>query len=91
LGIAPYVEHILSSALVGYEKPRPEIFRMALDAAGGPAEAWMIGDSPTADYDGAEAAGISAILVHAEPGLRPRWATGLLDAAQMVVGSSPHL
>ncbi len=63
LGLDPLVKHCISSAVVGYEKPHPEVFRMALAAAGNPARVWMVGDNPVADVGGAEAVGLPAILV----------------------------
>lgn len=63
LGLAPHFDAVLTSAVVGYEKPHPEAFRLGLEAAGHPDEVWMIGDNPVADVAGAEAAGIRAILV----------------------------
>ena len=45
LGLRPFVEEVITSARVDYEKPNPAIFRLALDMAGDPAEAWMVGDN----------------------------------------------
>jgi putative hydrolase of the HAD superfamily len=71
LGLAPHIDAVLSSAAIGYEKPHPEAFRLAREAAGRPSELWMIGDNATADVAGAEAVGIPAILVRGqEPTLR---------------------
>jgi putative hydrolase of the HAD superfamily len=66
LGIAPYVDAVFTSALTGFEKPHPEAFRYALRAFGDPQHVWMVGDSPTADVQGAEALGLRAILVRGE-------------------------
>lgn len=52
------------SACVGYEKPHPEIFRLALELAGNPESAIMIGDNPIADVEGGRAAGMGVIQVH---------------------------
>jgi putative hydrolase of the HAD superfamily len=50
----------LDSAVVGVNKPAPEIFRMALDRLGIPAEgAWMVGDNFEADIRPAAALGLS--------------------------------
>ena len=54
---------MITSANIGYEKPHREIFQLALDIAGDPAAAWMVGDNVIADVMGAEAAGIKRILV----------------------------
>ncbi|HDP89396.1 MAG TPA: HAD family hydrolase [Thioalkalivibrio sp.] len=72
LGLDPLFEDVLSSALIGYEKPHPEAFAIALRAAGEPDEVWMVGDNPVADVQGAEAVGIPAILVRRKhDGVRP--------------------
>lgn len=44
LGLQPLIEQVTNSAEVGYEKPHPEIFRLALQAANHPSDAWMVGD-----------------------------------------------
>jgi HAD superfamily hydrolase (TIGR01509 family) len=55
---------VVDSAVVGFTKPDPRIFALALDRLGvSPAEALMVGDSPSADVDGARAAGIRAALI----------------------------
>lgn len=64
LGLSPYFAGYIISALVGYEKPRREIFETALQIAGYPDICYMIGDNPAADIAGAKEAGIKAILVH---------------------------
>ena len=64
LGIGSFFEEYIVSARVGYDKPRLEIFRLALDAAGSPQTCFMIGDNPEVDIIGAQAAGIPGILVN---------------------------
>ncbi|MGI5816794.1 MAG: HAD family hydrolase [Armatimonadota bacterium] len=66
LGILPLFDDVISSALIGYEKPHPEAFAIGLRATGDADEVWMVGDNPVADVQGAEAAGIPAILVRRE-------------------------
>lgn len=63
LGLNSYIARVFTSAETGYEKPHPQAFRCVLDALAGVETAWMIGDSMEADVAGAEAVGISAILV----------------------------
>jgi putative hydrolase of the HAD superfamily len=63
LGLDGLFEGIVNSAESGYEKPHPEAFALARRVAGDPPTIWMVGDNPTADVAGAEAAGIPAILV----------------------------
>ncbi len=66
LGVRHHFDAVLTSALTGCEKPHPEAFRLALEAAGRPEEVWMVGDNPEADVAGAERVGIPAILVRRE-------------------------
>jgi len=64
LGIADRFEAVAVSAALGVGKPRPEIFRHALDLLGvAPEEAVHCGDQPDRDCAGAHAAGVTAILV----------------------------
>jgi putative hydrolase of the HAD superfamily len=71
---------VVTSAVVGWEKPHPAIYRAGLDAAGvAAADAWMVGDNPVADVAGAEAAGVRAILV------RHGGAPGLAAAADTIL------
>jgi putative hydrolase of the HAD superfamily len=64
LGLSPYFDFCITSAATGYEKPNPQAFLLALRRAGNPEKAWMVGDNIISDIHGAEAAGITAILVH---------------------------
>ncbi len=55
---------ITDSGLVGFEKPRPEIFRHALASLNvKPQESLYVGDVYAVDYLGATAAGMQAILM----------------------------
>jgi len=57
-------EAVLDSSVVGVTKPDPRMFQLALERLNvSPAEALMVGDSPSADVDGAHAAGIRAALI----------------------------
>lgn len=74
LGLTPYVDHVLTSARVGYRKPHPAIYRAALEAVDVPAEAALfVGDSPSHDVEGPRAAGMRAVLI-------ARRGTGHVDA-----------
>lgn len=64
LGLSQYFSGYFVSSLIGYEKPRAELFSRALKTVGFPDRCWMVGDNPIADISGAQAAGITAILVH---------------------------
>lgn len=64
LGIAPYLDFVVTSKEVGAEKPHPAIFRAALERAGvQPAEAMHVGDQYQADAKGACAVGIRGVVL----------------------------
>lgn len=63
LGLTRLIAAVLSSASSGHEKPHPQAFAIGRARAGNPDVVWMIGDSFTADYQGAQDVGIPAILV----------------------------
>jgi putative hydrolase of the HAD superfamily len=88
LGLDTHVDRIFTSALLGYDKPHPEIFRHALRAYGEPEDVWMIGDNPVADVAGAEAVGMRAILVRT-PATDPtkNHAPGLRQASEMILAT----
>ncbi len=65
LGLTPYFDFILASAVFGASKPDVKIFNEALNRSGLPAEACVhIGDSLEDDIHGAKGAGIKAILIN---------------------------
>jgi putative hydrolase of the HAD superfamily len=89
LGLASRFRIITASAAVGHAKPDPRIFRHALAEAGVPAErALHVGDSPEADYAGARAAGLHALLIDRAPGARAEGdvITDLVSVADRVTG-----
>jgi HAD superfamily hydrolase (TIGR01549 family) len=62
-GIADCFESITDSGIVGFEKPRPEIFAAALKAMNARAdESLYVGDVYSVDYVGARNAGMQAVL-----------------------------
>ncbi len=64
LGLQPYLNFKVTSAEVGYDKPRPEIFQAALKkAAANPEETIYVGDQYQIDIVGARGVGINAILI----------------------------
>ncbi len=64
VGVAHHFEAIIDSHNEGVRKPDPEIFRRALARMRiRPEDAVYLGDIPGVDVDGANAAGIRAILV----------------------------
>jgi putative hydrolase of the HAD superfamily len=63
-GIAPLLDGVVSSAMVGHTKPAPELFRAALELAGAPPErALHVGDSLENDVAGARELGMRAVLI----------------------------
>lgn len=88
LGLSGTFLQILNSAEVGYEKPHPEIFRLAREAAGHPDLIWMVGDNIDHDVWGAERVGIPAILVRTPVDAKvPRWCRDLDSVREMIVAS----
>lgn len=64
LGLRRYMKSVVISGAVGYSKPRPEIFNIALrDAGVAPSEAAHVGDVYEADVVGARNAGMKGILI----------------------------
>jgi putative hydrolase of the HAD superfamily len=63
LGLRRFFDAVLVSSEVGWAKPSPRIYAAALAALGvGPQEALMVGDRPREDVEGAQAAGLRALL-----------------------------
>lgn len=89
LGLRRHFDHVHTSARIGYEKPHPQAFAIALRASGNPPVAWMIGDNPHADVEGAERAGLPGILVHREPMAVARQADTLTAAAELILSEAP--
>lgn len=67
LGLAENISGVFTSAAIGYEKPREEIYQYAIEHAGFPEVCYMVGDNPITDYQGGMKAGMKAILVHSTP------------------------
>ncbi|WP_058302157.1 HAD family hydrolase [Gorillibacterium timonense] len=63
LGLGNFVSDIINSSEVGYEKPNPAIYKLALEKTSRSNPVWMIGDNIHADVLGAEQVGIKGILV----------------------------
>jgi len=62
LGIETYFDEIISSGLVGLNKPQPEIFQITAERLGvQPAQCLYIGDHPINDVQGATEAGMHAL------------------------------
>jgi putative hydrolase of the HAD superfamily len=68
-GLGAAFDAVVTSAAAGARKPDPEIFRVALEAAGcGPDDALVVGDTAEEDVAGAHAAGIPALLIDRDGG-----------------------
>lgn len=64
LDLARHFNFMLDSAVVGVEKPHPEIFRIALHRAGvAPEQTIFIGDTYSTDMGGAQLAGLHGVLI----------------------------
>ncbi len=64
LGLSRYLDSVVISGVVGYSKPNPKIFTIALTEVGAsPEETVHIGDLYEADIVGARSAGIRGLLI----------------------------
>jgi putative hydrolase of the HAD superfamily len=88
LGLAPYFDHVFTSAAVGYEKPHPEIFLAALRALGNPSQVWMVGDNREHDIEGAAAVGIPGILIDREGADEGEAARALVVVVDLILSDS---
>ncbi len=88
LAFADRVDLIVTSALVGWEKPDPRTFRAALDPLGiDPADALHVGDQPRSDVAGALGVGMRAVLLdryRRHPDAPVPTVAGLLELADVV-------
>ena len=63
-GLGGHFEFVVDSEVVGFEKPRPEIFHEGCRRLGlPPASCLYVGDLYPVDYVGARAAGLDAVLL----------------------------
>src|SRR5262249_40239443 len=91
-GLAPDLDFIIDSSVVGVEKPDHRIFELALREAGVAAdEAVYVGDLYSVDVLGARRAGLAALL----PDPRGFWgprdcpvAGGVADAVALILGGA---
>jgi putative hydrolase of the HAD superfamily len=85
LGLAPFFESIVSSGVVGYEKPHRRLFDEALRLTGPGGPIWMIGDNPEADCSPVCALGHQAVLVRSPvAGAFARQADDLIGALDLI-------
>lgn len=63
-GLDKMLNFAIDSKLVGYEKPDPKIFKLALEFSGETADACVhVGDIVSADVEGARGVGIQPVLI----------------------------
>jgi putative hydrolase of the HAD superfamily len=84
LGLSGYISEMINSAFVGYEKPHPQIYKIAMEKMGNPSVVWMIGDNIQADVLGAERVGMKGILVRKEDHRAVRQSKNLYDIPSIV-------
>lgn len=90
-GLAEYFDAILVSGEEGFGKPKPEIFRLAIDRLGvDEATTVMIGDSLARDVAGAAGVGIKSVWVN-RTGLKGTDRFPLPDAELRDLASLPEL
>jgi putative hydrolase of the HAD superfamily len=86
LGLTKYIDNVVISGLVGYTKPHPEIFRIALSRAGvAPDQAIHVGDLYESDVVGARNAGLQGVLIDRE-GIRSGLDCPLIRSLDEVYG-----
>jgi FMN phosphatase YigB (HAD superfamily) len=91
MGFSKHMDLIVTSALVGWEKPDPRTYFAALEPLDvAPADAFHIGDQALSDVVGANAIGMGASLIdrydrHRDDEHDAIRVTSLLDFAEMVV------
>jgi len=72
IGLAHYFERALAARDAGMLKPDPRIFHLLLDQAGLTREETVhVGDDPTADVEGARAAGLAPVWLNRDGGPWP--------------------
>ena len=90
LGLTPFFDSIVGSAVVGYEKPHPLLFEEALRRTGADRPIWMIGDNANADCAPVCTMGHNAVLVRSTAiGTFERHAGDLLEALDLIDATMP--
>ena len=85
VGLARYLDGVLTSAEVGARKPDVAIFARALELAGvRAAEAIHVGDNPAEDVAGARAAGIEPVLIRREGAPGPAGVRTIASLTELV-------
>lgn len=85
VGLAEFLDGVVTSAEVGSRKPAPSVFIRALAIAGVPtARAIHVGDSLVEDVEGARAAGIEPVLIRRGTGPVPSGVRTLSTLAELL-------
>ncbi|HWI17005.1 MAG TPA: HAD-IA family hydrolase [Vicinamibacterales bacterium] len=87
LGIRALFADVITSGLVGYEKPHAQMFEAAVRCAIPGAPIWMVGDNPECDCHPVGAFGANAILIRSPAPAFERHAANLWQAARLITGS----
>jgi putative hydrolase of the HAD superfamily len=87
LALAGSFEAVITSGLVGYEKPHRRMFEAAREHSIPSAPIWMIGDNLTCDCLPVHAFGARGVLVRNPPAPYDRCAPDLWGALAMVENS----
>jgi HAD superfamily hydrolase (TIGR01509 family) len=89
LGLAQYMDAIVTSSQLGVRKPHPAIFERVLAELGvSPGEALFVGDKVREDVQGPKALGMRAVLTHQ---FRQEEFDGSGSTPDLVIGSLPEL
>jgi HAD superfamily hydrolase (TIGR01509 family) len=89
LGLAQYMDAIVTSSQLGVRKPHPAIFERVLAELGvSPGEALFVGDKVREDVQGPKALGMRAVLTHQ---FRQEDFDGPGSTPDLVIGSLPEL
>ena len=86
LWISAFFADVITSGLVGYEKPHAHMFEAAMHSAIPGAPIWMIGDNVDCDCHPVAAFGAKAILVRTAAPSFERHAVDLWQAARLITG-----
>lgn len=80
LGLAPHFDGFVVSGVVGYDKPRREIFDLARQFYPDAYRHIMVGDSLKADVYGGKEAGMQTVLVHSGFHTEAHWCFDALSS-----------
>ena len=87
LGLSPFFSAIHTSGATGFEKPHPRSYAAVLETfVSAPARVVMVGDSYPADFAGARAAGLEAVLVRSSHPQCDTSFPNLMEAVQFIIG-----